>query len=166
MLTVAPDTRLRAAREGFARLDATLQTELRDEIASWVVPRVLASVRSHARGTLRGRLADTGRYNVFRDVPGIAWGTSTGVTTDGTPGRTLVRSAEYGASGEKVATYEQRSRKGTRYSLTRHTMRQFAPQTPGGSFVAPGVEAVADQVLEQWVQLVEEAGASAWNGEA
>jgi hypothetical protein len=49
------------------------------------------------------------------------------------------------------------SRKGTAYDVVKRTTIGWKPEHAGGSFVTPAAEAIADDVLDRWVDDVETA---------
>lgn len=105
----------------------------------------------------RRRVAASGTVRFYRGTPGVAFGGSTKATTDGTKGRVLARALEFGSPGTRKVTLLWHSPKGTPFETTRHTTRGWRPEAAGGHFVTPAAEAIADQVIEEWVADVEQA---------
>lgn len=164
MLSILQATqRERAAVAAFGSLPKNLQAAIRKDTAAAVLPWMRDAAGRAASTTLEHRLAATARYSAFRGVPGVAFGGARAVTSTGVPGRVLARPVEFGSDGTRTSTYPNAA--GT--PTTRRVTRQFMPDTAyTGRFVQPAAEAVADDVTDLWVGLVEAAVVAAWNGDA
>lgn len=151
-------TRLQAVVAAVGTLPKELRAELRRETRVRVLPLLEQAARRAAatQGVLAQRIAARPRVTFWRDVPGVAFGGAGSVTRDGTPGRVLARRLEYGSRGDRVTTVETRSPLGKRYTVRKHTTVPFRPERPGGKFVGPAAEQVADDVVGIWSELVEQ----------
>lgn len=156
-LTLDASQRLRAAAGAFQQLRADLDKQVTAATRDTVVPMAIAAVEQHADSPVTARIAHTGRYAPLRGVPGVAFGGTAPVTSTGTRGRLLVRGLEFGG-GSKRRTFTAHSPRGKAYKVTRRVTRQFGPdRSERPRFVYPGVESIADEAVEAWLDVVEAA---------
>lgn len=155
--------RERAAVAYLSRLPRDLSAQIRDASRAQVVPMAVRAATARARTGVERTIAAGGRYSDYKGTPGVAFGGARKVTSTGVPGRTLVRPLEYGSDGRRWRDYLER-RKGGTVSVLRRTTRQFTPATPDGSFIAPAMESIAEDVLALWVGIVEDAAVRALDG--
>lgn len=84
-------------------------------------------------------------------------------------GRQYERGGVSGKRGQRVdmitRTYTTRSRKGRRYTVTRHTARQMAPRRDGGYAVWPVVADIAPAVVAFWTASIVRAYRRAADGD-
>jgi hypothetical protein len=147
----------RAAAAVARQLDTDTRKGIKARTRALIVDPMRSAARARARRPLHAAVAATARASFWRDIPGVAFGGTRAVTTDGTSGRVVAHGTEYGSDGTRRATFRVRSPRGRVYSVTRRTSVQFRPRTPGGSFVAPAVDSVAPDVVDAWSDLVVDA---------
>lgn len=165
-LTLDASQRMRAAVAALQHLPADVRDAVQDTTRTKVVPMVVASVERHADSAVTARIAHTGRYAPLRGVPGVAFGGVAPVTSNGTRGRLLVRGLEFGSPGVKQRTITTTSPKGKQYRVRKRTTRQFSPdRSEYPRFIYPGVDAVADDVVELWLDVLEAAVIDALGGD-
>lgn len=156
--------RERAAAAGARNLDRDTRKAIRDTVNATIVPLAVREATSRAGTPLQHAIAATGRPSWWKDIPGVAFGGRRAVTSTGVAGRVLAHGAEYGSDGSRRATFSTRSPAGRAYSVTRRTSAQFRPRHEAGAFVAPAAEAIADDVVQRWADLVVEATVDALGG--
>lgn len=160
--------RLRAAVAAVGQLPAELRKELRAVTKDKAVPamRAAAGRRAAATGDPRAaRLAQRATYSPYRDVPGVRFGGSRPIDGTGTPARVVARALEYGSPGDRRVRLRVHSPKGTPYGVVRHTTRNWRPDRgPAGAFVTPAALDVGADVLELWIDTVEQLSVRAWGG--
>lgn len=64
----------------------------------------------------------------------------------------LAQAYEFGGDRNKVQSYRTRSRKGTSYTVTRHTQRQLPARRRGGYIVYPAAAKFIPRAAKLWVQ--------------
>lgn len=78
--------------------------------------------------------------------------------------RTNWQALEFGGDPAKRRPVETASRKGTRYTVTRHTQRQLRPRRKTGYVVFPAVSEAIPRVMSLWLQTIARAGHEALKG--
>lgn len=160
--------RLRAAVAGVQALPKDLRIELRERTRDVAVPAMRRAATAHAARTGDPRatlLAQRATYSPYRDVPGIRFGGARAVTRDGIPGRVLARAIEYGSPGTRRVRLLVHSPKGTPYDVTKRTTVQWMPDRGAvGSFVGPAALDTGPEVLDAWIDTVEELTVRAFGG--
>lgn len=166
MLSTANATqRERAAIGAFQRLPKTLTEGIKQRTKDAAVPLLIREAARLSRNRVLTRIIAGGRYSPYRGVPGVKFGYMKRVTSTGTPGRVLVRPLEFGSDGRRYRDYLQ-NRDGTQVSVLRRTSRQFMPDTNyRGNAINRAAEAINDEVVQLWVDQVEEAAVAALDGE-
>lgn len=150
------------ASAGIVReLDKATRTRVRAQTRALIVEPMRAAARAGARRPLAVAVAQTARASFWRDIPGVAFGGTRSVTTDGTPGRDVAHGVEYGSTGTRRASFRVRSPRGRVYTVTRRTSAMFRPRTDGGAFIAPAVDRVAPDVVDAWSAFVIDAAVDA-----
>lgn len=158
--------RERAAAAAFGQLSRDLRRSITDLTRKQVVPLAIAAATRHADTPVMRTIAASGRLSMWRGIPGVAFGGTRSVTSSGVPGRVLVRGLEYGARGQWERLYDRRTPSGRTIRAIRRTTRQFMPdRSASPSTVTPAMLDIADDVLEIWVEHVEDAVVAAMNGE-
>lgn len=169
MLSLAYDAtaRVQAAYLALGALDKPLRAELRAYGKDYAVPLLMREARDRAAGRpVLLRVIGSGRYSEYRGVPGVAFGGKRPVARGVVPGRVLARGAEFGSEGKRTVTYAWRSPRGRAYELTRRTSVQFVPDTGyRGHAINPAAEAINDDVIAGWVDVVERLLVRAFDGE-
>lgn len=162
MLSIADASqRERAAAAAVGSLPKHLAKDVREQTRADVVPMARREAARRAPDDVSRRIAGRGRLSVWRGIPGIAFGGTAAATSTGTPGREIVRGLELGSTGDRWWTFTRRGRTGGTERVTRRNTRQFMPDASGGRFITPAAEAIADDVLEAWTALVEDAAVAA-----
>jgi hypothetical protein len=155
--------RERAVVAAVRLLPKETQRDLRDASRQRIVPMAIKAASAHAETATMREILSRGRYSEFRGTPGVAFGGARPVTSSGVPGRVLVRGLEYGAAGRKESIYRRRVPSGGTVLTARHTTRQFMPdRSSNPTAVYPAVQAITDDVLQVWIELVEGAVLSAF----
>lgn len=156
--------RERAAAAAVGSLPKTLAKHVRDETRDYAVPLMRDAAAARARDSVSRQIAARGRVSFWRGIPGVAFGGTAGVTSSGVSGRTIVRGLELGSSGDRWFTFPRRNPDGSTTPVTRRNTRQFMPNvSASGRFITPAAEAIADDVLAFWLDLVETAMVDAMN---
>lgn len=106
---------------------------VRDDVQNNVAPLVVAKVSAAARGSSRQGAAVAGTFKATRDrFPAFRGLGATRVTSGKTAAGNIGFGANWGG-GNRRRNYTTTSSAGLRYSVTRHTTRQFGAWTGGGS---------------------------------
>lgn len=71
---------------------------------------------------------------------------------------------EFGGDRDAKRAYEARSRKGTGYTIRRHTQRQLRPRKATGHVVFPAISEAVPAFVSLWMQTVMRAGHEALHG--
>lgn len=150
--------RERAAAGAIRLLSKTLLKDLNQAAKDRIVPLAIDAATARASNPVMRGIVAKGRYSVWRGIPGVAFGGNTSATRTGVPGKVLVRGLEYGAQGRTEAIFQRKTPTGKTITTARHTTRQFMPdRTSNPTTVTPAMEAIADEALTIWVELVEAA---------
>lgn len=111
------------------------------------------SVRGHVASRLDDRLfAKTARVRVSNQNVSLESARIGKSLAGGMKPSQLAGPVEFGASRDDTKTYQQRSRKGNRYTLTRHTKRQLPSRNTNGRVVMPATRASIPRIASLWVQ--------------
>lgn len=158
--------RERAAAAALRLLPKTLTKEITEATKAKVVPLAVAAAMRNADTPVMRAIAASGKYSVWRGIPGVAFGGTKAVTSSGVAGRVIVRGLEYGAKGRRETIFRRATPSGGSVLTARRTTRQFMPdRSSNPTAIYPAMEAIADDVLAIWVEVVEDAMVRAFNGE-
>jgi hypothetical protein len=150
--------RERAAAAAVGGLSKSLRKRVTDDTRTYAVPLIRREAAARADDPVSARIAATGRLSVWKGVPGVAFGGKASVTSSGVSGRELVRGLELGSYGDRWFTFARSTPTGGTTQVTRRNTRQFMPDvSASGRFITPAAEAIADDVLDRWTGLVEDA---------
>lgn len=168
---------VKSSRELMAIVLAMKQTErtlakvIRARTKMVVEPEWVNGVQSRVKGitetrvlgsTARAAVADSNvtlRAGVGARRLSGGWDSS----TPGTRGPNLVRATEFGGNQLYTKTYSQRSTRGNKYQLKRHTQRQLTSARKLGP-VYSTAEDLVPRIASLWVQTVVKVLASAMEG--
>lgn len=134
-------------------MDRELAKQIRRATKEMIGPAWTQAVRDEASTRLEHRvLADTARVAVSnQNVTLKSAGVGRALTGGAKPVQ-LVGGVEFGARQDRATTYQATHRTGTRYSVTRHTQRQFRPRNRTGHVVFPAAARVIPRLAALWVQ--------------
>lgn len=161
-------TRLRAAVAGVQALPKDMRRELRERTRDVAVPAMRRAAGDYAARMGDPRavlLAQRATYSPYRDVPGIRFGGAKAVTADGIPGRVLARAIEYGSPGTRRVRLLVHTPDGKPYEVVKRTTVQWRPDRGAvGAFVGPAALETAPDVMEAWLDAVEDLTMRAFGG--
>jgi hypothetical protein len=156
---------LRAMLTRIRELPADVRKEIRVATKAAALPiwreEVAGNVQSRAEGlafakTARVAVTDRGvRLQAARIGKGLSGGLDV---------KTQWHALEFGGERDVKRTIETTSRKGKRYTATRHTQRQLRPRNKTGYVVFPAVADSIPRVMSLWMQTVARAGHEALEG--
>jgi hypothetical protein len=160
---VSPE--LRAMLTRIRELPAEVRKEIRVATKAEALPiwreSVAANVQSRAEGLAFGktsRVAVTDR-GVRLQAARIGKPLSGGLDV-----KTQWHALEFGGAPDVRRTVDMTSRKGKRYTVTRHTQRQLRARKRTGYVVFPAVADSVPRIMSLWMQTVARAGHEALEG--
>lgn len=164
--TATASQRERAAIGAFSLLPKAVVKEIRDTTRDAVVPLFQREALRLSDNKVLDRIIGSARYAPYHGVPGVRFGGTRRVTSSGVQGKVLVRPLEFGSDGRRYEDYLQR-RGDKEVSVLRRTTRQFMPDTGyRGHAINRAAEAISEDVVQLWVDLVETAVINAFEGKA
>lgn len=147
--------RERAAVAALQSVPRAMRSGLKELGRDELTPMLTREASSRSSGLL-ARIAASGRPAELKGTPAVRFGGAKAVTSSGVSARVVVRGLEHGSTGRKWSTFQTHSPRGTAYSVTRRSTRQFMPDVgAAGRAIGPAADAVTEPVIAKWLDLVE-----------
>lgn len=127
--------------------DKEISKEIRGRIRTFTTPEWQEAVRGRTSNAQEVKsLADTARVSVSNQNLTLKSASVGRSLSGGAKPSEIVKAVEFGAPQDTVKTYTATSKKGKRYSVTRHTTRQFRGPSRSGYAVYPAAAQIIPRV--------------------
>lgn len=144
---------LRATVQALKVMDRTLAGAIRKFTQSEIAPEWAKGLQQRASTPAESQvLAQTARVAVSNQNVTLKSATVGRSLSGGLEPKYDYASIEFGANRGETSTYSTRSRKGKRYTVTRHTRRQLKAPRRGGYVVYPTAQNLIPRFAALWVQ--------------
>lgn len=144
---------LRATVQALKLMPRELQGNIRKYTQSELVPEWQKGLSARAGTALeRQVIASTARVSVSNQNVTLKAATVGRALAGGLQPKEDYAAVEFGANRSETTTYRSRSRKGKRYSVTRHTRRQLRSPRRGGYVAYPTAADLIPRFARLWVQ--------------
>lgn len=154
-ISVFDSKELQAVLLALRGFDRELKKVIRQQTKQFAQPEWQKAVTENASTRLEQRvLAQTARVQVSDQNVMLRSGNIGRSLSGGLKPSEKWYAAEFGGDQNKLETYEATSRKGTRYTVTRHTSRQLRPRNPKGYVVYQAAAAIIPRIAALWTQTV------------
>ncbi|MBT1633763.1 hypothetical protein [Curtobacterium flaccumfaciens] len=131
--------------------------EVRKNVRTYTKKNAQPIWQEEVRGRIASRLDDrvlgkTARVAVSDQNVMLQSGRIGKALTGGAKPAALAGGVEFGANRDERTTYETTSRKGKRYTVTRHTKRQLPSRNTNGRVIHPAARAGIPRFAKLWIQ--------------
>ena len=151
----------RASREiqailfGMRRAEPEINRSIRRYTKEAIVPEFQRSMAEHADPRLEHRaLVRNAKATVSNQNIKLTAGRTGRALSGGLLPKRDAHAVEFGGDRAAKRTYEARSRKGNRFSVTRRTRAQLRPRRDRGWVFHPTAAAMIPRILSLWTQIV------------
>lgn len=166
MISVRGDDKLRAVVLVMRQLETPIRSEIGRRTRDVVGPLWKTLVAGAAESPRDKAVLNTGVRLKAGNPPVLVAASSRRRLSGGLIPADQWAPVEFGANRDDVETYASTSKKGKRYSLTRHTAKQLPPRYRKGRIVHPAFAELAPRAVALWVQTVVRTIMDAFDGAA
>lgn len=144
---------LRDVARAWAQLPRENRTQIRTQTKNIMTPEWRKAVDAEAASDLERRvIATTARVAVSDRNITLRAGGSRRALSGGLIPAEQNRAVEFGGGRDRQRTYSNRSRRGKRYPVTRHTQRQLPPFRRQGYVFYAAVAKITPRIAALWAQ--------------
>lgn len=154
MISVRDHRALEAAVLALKVMDKSLRSDINKSTKAMLDPIWKSAVATNATGSLDKLVIAKGARVKAGNPPVAVAASSRKALSGGLVPQDRWPVIEFGGTYNKVTTYDATSRKGTRYSITRHTARQLPARRKSGRVAYKALAEVTPRVVSLWVQMI------------
>lgn len=152
-ISVLVSDELRTLLSALRTVPKDVQAQIRKFTKADAQPIWQAEVRSRVQTTVDERLfGKTARVRVSNQNVNLEAARIGKSLSGGGKPAVIAAAYEFGRNGDPRTTYTTTSRKGKRYSVTRHTKRQLPTRNTNGRVVFPSTRASIPRFASLWIQ--------------